>query len=176
MLKHEQGDPTPVCTTGIINSKKGYWITAKHCMTDGPITQYLIDGKSISLIKTGDDLIDLVILQSDAKGKELKISVQSPDFDSGVHMANFMGGVIFPTYLSGKVANPYATIPAMGPRYFLIMNIVSAGGASGSPIVDDTGHLVTVAIVNFYQGAGSISPLTGGVVYKDFINFIRGYI
>lgn len=165
----------PVCTTGIINSKKHYWITAKHCITDGPINQYQIDGKSVNLIKA-DDSTDLVILQSDANGKELKVSVQAPDFDSGVHMAAYMGGVVFPTYLSGRVANPSATIPAMGPRYFLIMNIVSAGGASGSPIVDDTGHLISVAIVNFYQGAGSISPLTGGVVYKTFVDFIKGYI
>lgn len=173
-LKADGGPLQPICTTSIISEKKHYWLTAHHCLEVAPLKNLLIDGKEVELVKDDKDG-DIAVLKSDAKGLELGIAEKEPNFGDEVKLTSYMGGVEFPTYFEGKVANPSALIPSLNSRTFMILNIAVASGASGSPIVNSDGKLVSIAIMEFLTvSQGAISPLGGGVPYQTLKGFLKG--
>ena len=165
------GDPGNWIGTGFIHDKNnGYIITNNHVIGKASIGSYLItfhNGQQAEAYPLYYDIwqdyailkIDPVILP--ASSQEIKFTDKKVQEGDQVHIVGMTEAQDF-SFHSGYVSNLY-DISGQMPQGTYSVNLNSAGGSSGSPLLDDNGEAIGVV----YGGGKTYSlALKGSYVQK----------
>ncbi len=176
------------CTTGYINAKEHYWITAAHCVAGleensdaaPEVTTanhaYTILG-SPAIVVFADFDHDLAILQTivdnNYTATPLKLAKAIPVWGTNVYMMGYPYG-LGPVYSVGYVSNPNYRFPFHGwdQRDFILYNLAGCPGNSGSPVVNEKGEIVSILQVGIQQNC---SPIMGGATLTDLRQIVGSF-
>jgi S1-C subfamily serine protease len=171
-----------ICSASSINQDLHLFLTAGHCVSIGDETieqmkqvdphPRFIDGHKATVIVLNGDF-DLAVLQvEDLDVPALKVQAHDVTFGEKIMMPGFPYNWTEPTIFQGIVANPNMSINPADKNY-MIFNMASASGNSGSAVVNMKGELVSVLQVGWGRGFGAVS---GGATYIQLVSVILPYI
>lgn len=173
------------CSTTAINKKKGYGLTAAHCVTYPGANPYddwhtwvepndfQINGTPATVI-TVDIGKDLAILRAKwYEGvKQIKVSRTVPTYLDKVMVAGYPFGWSDVAITTGYVSAPSVDLRRYSP--FMILHVPIAPGSSGSSILNEDGEIISVVQVG-WVGSG-FSTMAGGSTYTNLIKFVKPYL
>jgi hypothetical protein len=150
-----------ICTTFSINSVKGLWVTAGHCVGEVTLNydtqeqvafvwETKIDGKPTTLVKA-DFKADLALLHVDVHEKGIKLG-KYPNVGDEVLVYGYPGGWRTPILTWLRVSNTFhqwQPDDSYWPSSMIFDGSVFPGH-SGAPILDKKHNVISVA-----QGGGS---------------------
>ncbi len=157
--KSDTGALRTICTTFSINEKAKMWGTAAHCVAQeseegqGEVRDVFIGDKPTTLM-FADIALDVAVLRAEVSAPAIPLGAR-PVVGDAVRVYGYMWGAYSPTIFFGRIANLNA--PG-GRQHYMIMDMRVGGGHSGSPILDVSGHVVSVMQV-------SSMGFSGGALY-----------
>ena len=171
------------CSTTSINEKKGYWLTAAHCVTyrgadpNVPwesVTEdhdYQINSHPVRLVFV-DVRKDLAVVQTEGYGvKAIKVSKTAPTYEDEITIAGYPLGWARPAITKGRVSSPDQDLKWLSP--FLIFQCPIAPGSSGSSVLNKKGQIVSVVQIGW---GTSFSAMGGGSTYQNLKEFVTSYL
>jgi S1-C subfamily serine protease len=161
-----QSNGRTFCTAWSINEAEGLWATAAHCaafaVTEeaGEVT---ILGELAHVVYIGYPSVDIAVMQADIHVKAIKLSTKAPEVGDYVEIVGYAYGI---TRMTTKGTLAARRIPIIHPStgYYItsdILNVVVAGGNSGSPVLNRGGEAIGVLWGGFTESAHSL-----GVSYE----------
>lgn len=129
------------CTAFAISQRKSLYLTAAHCFG----MNLALDGEIASVVFK-DEATDLMVLQATGLDKPaLTMAEEGPPQGTPIAALGYGFGLAFPMLRTGVVAIPEVVIPAISPdSAFMVANFGYIQGMSGGPVVDATGHVVSI--------------------------------
>lgn len=157
-----------ICTTFSIDEVRQHWMTAAHCLIEGLVVH--VEGEPASVVVSDPSVDVAVIMTRKARAQAVQLSKMMPRYGEPVTNPGYPMGI--PMVLSGTIASPDAEFPyGPPPARRALFLFAGAKGASGSPILNRRGELVSI-----FQTTGPImfdSGVTGGVVWQSLVRFAR---
>jgi len=164
----------PICSTAAIGKEDShYWLTAAHCYEEEGM--YVMgDAATISYI---DEEYDILILHTTTAHKPgLKLAKNAPTYGTPIALIGYPGPMKMhgPVVTVGIISNP--NVKAFEgeegwDRPYAILQLPSAPGNSGSPVVNYNSEVVSI----LQWGWGRTwSPMAGGVIFEK-LNELRKY-
>lgn len=130
------------CTAFSINQKKGYWVSAAHCVLLAESGETMSILNRIVRVKARSYLHDMVVLESAAKAPALKLESRAPKIGDRVVLAGYAWGQQPLLFLWGRIM--YPTLPigfelAPGVMWLNASYVDgdSGPGNSGSPVLSE---------------------------------------
>lgn len=148
-----------VCTASSINQKEHYWLTAYHCVADeGP---HYIAGQPVTYVMK-DVPNDLAIVATPVlAAPALKLASKAPITRDSIMVIGHPWGQIFPVVTIGTVAAEKILIEDTG--YFMFLQVPSAPGGSGSPVLNEKNEIVSVVQRGTSRSWG---PVLAGALFE----------
>ena len=166
------------CTTSSINEKKHYWLTAAHCV-EGEGQKFYVMGEEVQVIvrDVGNDIAIVSTPQASLRG--LPLAKKSPVLGDFVQLGGHPLGWPTISLITGTVMNLQVNpFPEKWPHEHMIVQSVVAPGASGSPVVNSRGEIVSVVQIGFAisspYGEPTFGPVMGGSLFSSLEKY-RGY-
>lgn len=157
----ESGELATICTTTSINTKGGYWLTAAHCV-ENPEFPTFIEGDPV-IVAALDHNADLaILLTKNVHVRSVRLANDQPHVGDVVNLIGYPEGLSI-QYFHGNISSLETTIDGESHMMF---DMTACQGNSGSSIVDEHDHIVSVLQIGFGQGCSS---LTGGALWRDLI-------
>lgn len=153
------------CTAFSVNVTQRGWMTAAHCIGDLDLrrehpAQRFIDGHKAHVVAI-DWKHDLALLQtaSWAQTTQLQLSEAPVELGDRLEVLGYGYGRAKPFYFVGQAAMIEADFFGFTGT---LVAIVTAGGVSGAPVVNEAGQVVGVAHAGFGGSPlSNISPIMG---------------
>jgi hypothetical protein len=176
------------CSVFSVQPKFQGWATDGHCVAkpdpEDPTSRiarakaFFIDGHPAIVVRV-DYEHDLALMQvTDGWGvkKGIKLAKQAPKVGDRVETLGFSYALSRPFYFLGYIAVDEFEYTSQGYSWFgTFVNVVSVGGQSGSPVVNEDGRLVGLLHIGF-GGTGEADPLTGITSYEALRGFDAGWV
>ncbi len=156
------GDRT-YCTAFSINQQAGYWATAAHCafyaqkMWEEEGETSTIDGEPATIVYV-DVFWDVAVFQG-AHAPALKLSKRAPVVGQVIHITGYPYGIARVTTWGAVGARGVSLEHPLFHRPILsdILDITTAGGNSGSPVMAADGSVVGILWGGFTASPHAIS-------------------
>lgn len=135
-LTDDDGNLVNRCTSFSINQKKGFWVTAAHCVYEGesssgvPIHYLLVDEKADLAVYFG------------VHAPALKLDTVPPEIGDSIFLMGYPYGSLDPVVFFGRVASPEAQLTKTAKAQ--VLNILGVEGQSGAPILNKRGRVIGV--------------------------------
>jgi S1-C subfamily serine protease len=170
-----QSEGKTFCSAFSINEEAGYFATAAHCAVHAIENELdvTINGQPAWVVYVGYPSVDIAVFQTDVHAKALKLSKKAPKVSDELVIVGWPYGIT-KAYTYGTMAA--RRIPLIHPStgYHMtcdILNVVVAGGNSGSAVMNKDGDVVGVLWGSFSESAHSI-----GVSYEGTIQALAPYV
>lgn len=148
-----------VCGAVSINEKDHLWLTAFHCIEDDA-EHYILGDRLTPVVK--DTVNDIAIVKTPyVSAPAVKLADTAPAVGDVIYTIAFPLGIQYPLLISGAIANPYTERPNDHP--YIITQLAVAPGASGSPIFNTDGRIISVVQRGFQPH--TYSPMGAGVTF-----------
>ncbi len=134
-------DNTFTCTAFSINEQRGYYMTAAHCLSEGPVT---IDGHNAQII-IQDDSLDIAVLRAESFRQALPHRYLSIDLGMPVASYGYGYGLKQPIVKTSRVSQPQLYVE---DQLWTVLDSPFVEGMSGGPIVDESGRVMGVVQVS----------------------------
>lgn len=165
------------CTAFSIHEVQGYWMTANHCLLDGPLSTYEILGTPVAVVKA-DPIADLALLQGSIHAFSLPVAGRAPKEGDRLVVVGYPWPSELPIAQVAKVvsvAREWTDDPFWKHNMILKLAFARAPGTSGSPVLNGDGNVVAV-----HQGWWIGDDETDGAVslqstHADFSQFVKGF-
>ena len=185
------GQETPIhgviCTTWSINEKKGFWMTAAHCVQpevvwtvpSDPNVQpervetpayREIDGKVATIVKV-DYKIDLALLYADVHQPGFRFGAY-PAVGDTVTVYGFPLGWTDPIATWLRVSNQFIASKWQDGVGYMVFDGAIYHGHSGSPVIDRKGKVISVVQAGIDDG----NVMALGAPWDVLGNFMIGYM
>lgn len=155
------------CTSFSINEQAGYWATAAHCavyaLEEG--FDVTINGEPAYVVYVGFPSADVAVFRSTAHAPAYKLSHHNVSVGDDISIIGYPYGIAR-TQTFGHVAAISIPITHPSTNYTMfsdILDITTAGGNSGSPVIDSHGEIVGILWGGFIQSPHSLSVTLTGV-------------
>jgi S1-C subfamily serine protease len=166
----EQADVphSQICTTSSINGKIGLWLTANHCVQNGPVE---VEDRSDpdhpfypATVIWQNGMEDLAVLITPGlRVTALKLATVSPEVGDEVHSFGFPLAFTKLQFVRGYMVSDSTKVSDEGQIRDLF-NLSICAGASGSPILNKDGDIVSVVQLGF--GTKPCAPIAGGTAFQ----------
>ena len=148
------------CTAWHINAKDDLWATAGHCVAGAARQRWtmMISGHKAELVYIGyDEQRDVAVLKVvGLRARTIKFAKAAPHRGDAATVAGYPYGLPVLTVTSGTVAARLVPIGATAPISD-ILDIIVAGGNSGSPVLNKDGEAIGLLWGTFTESAHSLS-------------------
>lgn len=145
------------CTTGMIQEKRGLWITAAHCVLNNGT---LSIGKKIATLVDADMENDIAILSiPGVSAVALPLATRAPETGDEIGIIGYPHG-IGPMYTRGHIST--ARQQASNGLHYMFYTAVACPGSSGSPVVNTKGQIVSIHRGSMGQAC---APPRAGALY-----------
>ena len=156
------------CTAFSIHQRLGYWATARHCVEAAEAHQsamFIHNEHAVIVYK--DEFSDLAILQSISRAPALRLASEAPKVGAFLEVRGFPYGLPKMVTTRGIIAARHIPIYHSGANRYEVSDILDltvAGGNSGSPVLDENGH-----VVGILWGAFRDAPLSVAVPWENLV-------
>jgi S1-C subfamily serine protease len=162
-------DGRNICTASLINSVKGYWLTANHCVPPPDLLdaglEIQIGGQKASPVMR-DYPNDLAILQVNGlKGRALRLALRAPRVGQKIYVYGHPNGYSDPQLFQGYISSTKTTLD---DQSYMMFDMTVCGGNSGSAALNEYGEVVSVVQINHAKPCDGFS---GGSVWTDLTKF-----
>ena len=168
-LQADAGDGTlrNMCTTTSISEKRGYWLTAAHCIEQPTYIQ----GEQTETVKS-DRQLDIAVLHTPKlRVRSLKLQGTAPKVGQRVRMVGHPLG-LSTQFFQGYIASLATSIDgARDP--FMLFDMAACGGNSGSSVVNTRDEIVSVLQIGFGRPCSTPS---GGSPWAVLAKFVGQYV
>lgn len=160
-----------VCSSAVINARKGFVLTAAHCVPSGPSVSMTVNERDAVLVKK-NALLDLAILRVRLKDETaIVLSEAAPQAGASVAVVGYAFGARQLAIQAGVISNPLENDTRR-----TWMNVDTIPGDSGGVVVDAEGRLVGVTSAVLYSTQMSASHLGMAVPYDRVKDFVEDYL
>lgn len=154
------------CTVTSINERQHYWLTAAHCV-DSP--ELYVASRQADVVFV-DKAADLVVLHTEGYSlPALKLRSTQPTVDQHVMMVGHPVGLPQVQVFHGRISSLRTEVEGTD---MMLFDLTACGGNSGSAVVDDQGHVLSVLQIGFTRGCGTFS---GGVLWNVLARLVGPY-
>lgn len=153
------GNLVNVCGAVSINEKEHYWLTANHCLEDTDASY--IRGEKVTHVMR-DPTNDLAIVKTPTvSAPSVKLAAEAPKLADVVYTISYPLMMPVPLFFKGIITNARFEYDKF---VYVVYQIPVAPGASGAPVFNEAGELVSVTQRGFTQGG--YSPLGSGAHHE----------
>lgn len=164
------------CTIFSIHEQRGYWMTARHCVqdiNDPEATVYsdlVIAGQPAWEVKE-NQLYDLVLVQSSAQAKALKLELHPPKIGDETERIGIPHAEGWLHHVWGRISQTRIARYTPYWQHSMVIDGLGAPGMSGSPIFSKRGRVISV-----HQGARRGMPFESlSVPWDELVKFALPY-
>lgn len=164
----------PHCSAAAIGKEENhYWLTAAHCYEEGD-TYILGDYALAAALDVNNDIVILHTKNVHKPG--LKLSKKAPDYATPIALIGYPGPMKMhgPAIMIGIISSPSVVVFPGEEGWdnpYAILQLPSAPGNSGSPVVNYNSEVVSVLQWGWGRTWG---PVAGGVVW-EVLNSLRSF-
>lgn len=152
-LESMAGNRDGVCSAALINSTKGYVLTAAHCVPDTDERVSLTVGKLHASVIKINDVLDLAVLEvKGLQGRPIYLRREPVEVGQPIAVIGFAFAAARPKYNFGYVSDP--ADPSLFDGMFLDAEVIP--GQSGGVVVDPSGRLVGTTQAVLYRGVSKL--------------------
>jgi S1-C subfamily serine protease len=156
------------CSGSIVNLKKGYVVTAAHCIPDWSRPSIAVNKLHAEVVRI-NYILDLAVLQVDGlKGRELHVHTAALATGMPVAAIGYAFGALRPKFVFGHISDLEDESLGLGSFF----DVGWAPGCSGGPIVDLNGDIVSISQAHFIHQPG----IGVGATPEMFKAFVRPYL
>lgn len=153
------------CTAFSINAKKGYFMSAEHCLEAGAPYLFGMEAEKVAEFPN----LDIIIMKAVQSKPALKLSKVPPKVGDKVSVLGYANGWELPTYFEGVIAaQGFQFLDGWrNPSLFwTLYDLNVIGGQSGAAIVDKDGNVV--GVMQFHMAVGR-DGVSGGPRWEDLV-------
>jgi S1-C subfamily serine protease len=169
-LEMMQGEETGTCSGSVIDAKRGFVLTAAHCIPDVVNVNQMaltVNRRNAELIKL-NRILDLAIVQFTVRGEvETVLADSTPEVGTEIVVMGYGFGTKQAAPQFGRITLQRNDA---GDRTWI--NVDTLFGDSGGPVFDALGRQVAMTSAILSRGPAHISA---AVRVEDIRDFVEGY-
>lgn len=156
-----QRDGQTFCTAFSINEAEGYWATAAHCAAYVVEEDFdaTIMGQGAWIVSISFPSADVAVFQSSAHAPAFHLAKAALNVGDPLSIIGYPYGITR-TQTFGRMAARNIPIQHPSTNYYMtsdILDITTAGGNSGSPVLNAKGELIGVLWGGFTESPHSLA-------------------